>query len=307
MFFYDKNKVEFVAVLFNNRSMNAFHSGCIGDIIYSIPTMQALGVTTLYIDDRSWTKPIVSRIGLFSRLIEAQGIAVKKHEGESIDVDLSTYRNGGMVYGENIANRVARWAGAKVDLSKPWIKSSKNNYAAGKIIVSRGARWHGEFFPWREIVDTCSDDIMFVGHTDEYDDFCNKFGKVERLHTIDLYDVAEAISGASLFIGNQSSPNAIANALHAPSIVEICLYAFDCIYDRGNTTYCYDGSLNLVLSEKRIQIPEIKPKSGYKIKVEGKTLYAKEKHICIAVARADCYLRTLSYTADQFTHMLEKY
>jgi hypothetical protein len=287
--------------------MNAFHSGCIGDIIYSIPTMQALGVTTLYVDDRPWTKPIVSRIGLFSRLIEAQGIAVKKHERENIDVDLSTYRNGGMAYGDNISNRVARWAGVKIDLSKPWIKSGKNNYAAGKIIVSRGARWHGEFFPWREIVDMFSGDIMFIGHTDEYDDFCNEFGKVERLHTIDLYDVAEAISGASLFIGNQSSPNAIANALHAPSIVETCLYAFDCIYDRGNVTYCHDGRLKFVFSEKSIQVSDKRPLSGYMIKIEGKTLCAKDKNICIALTRADCYLRKLRYTVDQLTQMVEKY
>jgi hypothetical protein len=104
--------------------MNAFHSGCIGDIIYSIPTMQALGVTNLYVDDRPWTKPIVNRIGVFARLIEAQGILVKKHEGEDINVDLSTYRNGGMIYGDTIANRVARWVGAKIDLSKPWRRKS---------------------------------------------------------------------------------------------------------------------------------------------------------------------------------------
>jgi hypothetical protein len=287
--------------------MNAFHSGCIGDIIYSIPTLQALGVTNLYIDDRPWTKPIVNRIGAFSRLMEAQGISVKKHEGESIDVDLSTYRNGGMVYGDNIANRVARWAGAKIDLGKPWIKSSKNNYTSGKIIVSRGARWHGEFFPWKEIVDTFSEDIMFVGHKEEHEDFCKKFGRVEHLHTIDLYDVAEAIAASSLFIGNQSSPNAIANALRAPSIVETCLYAFDCIYERDNTTYCHDGNLKTIISEKSIQVSDKKPLSGYMIKIEGKTLCAKDEHICIALARADCYLRKLKYSVDQLTQLVEKY
>ena len=287
--------------------MNAFHSGCIGDIIYSIPTMQARGVTNLYVDDRPWTKPIVNRIGAFARLIEAQGIAVKKHEGEEINVDLSTYRNGGMIYGDTIANRVARWAGVKIDLSKPWIKSSKNNYTAGKIIVSRGARWHGEFFPWKEIVDTFSKDIMFIGLDEEHKDFCKKFGEVEHLHTIDLYDVAEAIAGASLFIGNQSSPNAIANALRATSIVETCLYAFDCIYERDNAIYCHDGNLKFDLTEKRIQISDKKPSSGYRIKIEGKTLYAKDEHICIAVARADCYLRKLKYTVNQLTQMAERY
>ena len=120
---------------------------------------------------------------------------------------------------------------------------------------------------------------LLVGLDEEHEDFCKKFGEVEHLHTIDLYDVAEAIAGASLFIGNQSSPNAIANALRAPSIVETCLYAFDCIYERDNATYCHDGNLNLVLSEKRIQISDKKPKHGYMIKLEGKTLYSKDEHI----------------------------
>jgi hypothetical protein len=287
--------------------MNAFHSGCIGDIIYSIPTMQALGVTALYVGDRSWTKPIVNRLGSFARLIESQGISVSKHEGQNIDVDLSTYRNGGMVYGDNIANRVARWVGAKIDLSKPWIKSGKNNYASGKIVVSRGARWHGEFFPWLEIVNAFADDIMFVGHKEEHEDFCKKFGRVEHLHTIDLYDVAEAIAASSLFIGNQSSPNAIANALRVPSIVETCLYAFDCIYERDNTTYCHDGRLKFSFSEKSIQVSDKKPLSGYMIKIEGKTLHAKDEHLCIALARADCYLRKLKYSVDQLTQMVERY
>jgi hypothetical protein len=287
--------------------MNAFHSGCIGDIIYSIPTMQALGVTALYVGDRSWTKPIVNRIGSFARLIEAQGISVSKHEGQNIDVDLSTYRNGGMVYGDNIANRVARWVGAKIDLSKPWIKSGKNNYASSKIVVSRGARWHGEFFPWLEIVNVFADDIMFVGHKEEHKDFCKKFGRVEHLHTIDLYDVAEAIAASSLFIGNQSSPNAIANALRVPSIVETCLYAFDCIYERDNATYCHDGRLKFSFSEKSIQVSDKKPLSGYMIKIEGKTLCAKDEHICIALARADCYLRKLKYSVDQLTQLVERY
>jgi hypothetical protein len=108
-----------------------------------------------------------------------------------------------------------------------------------------------------------------------------------------------------MFIGNQSSPNAIANALRAPSIVETCLYAFDCIYERDNTTYCHDGNLKAIILEKSIQVSDKKPSSGYRIKIEGKTLCAKDEHICIALARADCYLRKLKYSVDQLTQLVE--
>lgn len=270
--------------------------------------MKALGVTNLYVDDRPWTKPIVNRIDAFKRLIESQGIEVKKHEGENIDFDLSTYRNGGMIYGDNIANRVARWMGVKIDLSKPWMQIDEKNPATkGKIVVSRGARWHGEFFPWGELVDALGDKMLFVGLEEEHDDFCEKFGSVAYLPNEDLYDVARAINSADLFIGNQSSPNAIANGLGARSIVETCLYAFDCIYRRDNVTYCHDGNLVEQFYGKLCIIENNPPRNGWIIEIEGKKLKAKDRHICIALARADCYLRGINKSVDDISELIERY
>jgi hypothetical protein len=288
--------------------VNAFHSGCIGDIIYSIPAMKALSVTKLYVDDRPWTKPIVHRIDAFKRLIESQGIEVKKHEDENIDFDLSTYRNGGMIYGDNIANRVARWIGVKIDLSKPWMQINEKNHATkGKIVVSRGARWHGEFFPWNRLTSKLGHKMLFVGLPEEHQDFCSLFGNIEYLPTIDLYDVATAIAGADLFIGNQSSPNAIAVGLGPPSIVETCLYAFDCIYERDNIKYVHDGNLTAQFYGKPCIIENDFPKNGWMCEIEGKTMRAKDKHICIALTRADCFLRKLQYSVEDIENRLKRY
>jgi hypothetical protein len=288
--------------------VNAFHSGCIGDIIYSIPAMKALSVTKLYVDDRPWTKPIVHRIDAFKRLIESQGIEVKKHEDENIDFDLSTYRNGGMIYGDNIANRVARWIGVKIDLSKPWMQINEKNHATkGKIVVSRGARWHGEFFPWNRLTSKLGHKMLFVGLPEEHQDFCSLFGNIEYLPTIDLYDVATAIAGADIFIGNQSSPNAIAVGLGSPSIVETCLYAFDCIYERDNIKYVHDGNLTAQFYGKPCIIENAFPRNGWMCEIEGKTMRAKDKHICIALTRADCFLRKLNYNVEDIENRLKRY
>ena len=288
--------------------MNALHSGCIGDIIYSIPTIKSLGVTTLFVDDRPWTKPIISRIGAFSRLLDSQGILVKKHEGENIDFDLSTYRNGGMRYGDNIATRVSRWMGVKVDLTKPWIHiDEKNQEAKGKIIVSRGARWHGEFFPWKQLVEAFGEHMLFVGLSEEHQAFCNEFGTIPHLLTNDLYDVATAIAGSDLFIGNQSSPNSIAVGLGSASIVETCLYAFDCIYERDNIKYVHDGNLIAQFNKKVCIVENDYPKSGWMCEIDGKTMRAKDKHICIALTRADCFLRKLQYSVGDIEGRLKRY
>jgi len=288
--------------------MNAFHSGCIGDIIYSMPTMKALGVTNLYVANRPWTKPIENRIGAFSRLLESQGVSVNLHSGEDINYDLSTYRNGGMLYGDNIASRVARWVGVKIDPAVPWIQiNEENQEAKGKIIVSRGARWHGEFFPWKDLVEALGYRMLFVGLEEEHDVFCDRFGIIEYLPTVDLYDVARAIKSADLFIGNQSSPNSIANGIGARSIVETCLYAFDCIYRRDNVIYCHDGNLEFELDGKPYVLKNDSTRYMWSIEIEGKTLKTKDRHTCIALARADCYLRGISKSVDQISEMVKRY
>jgi len=288
--------------------VNCFHSGCIGDIVYSIPTLRALGCKKLYIDNRPWTKPIVSRIGAFARLIETQGISVHKHEGEHIDFDLSTYRNGGMRYGDTIADRVARWMGVQIDTSKPWLDIADKSYdTKGKILISRGARWHGEYFPWKEIVETFRKDIVFVGLKDEHMQFTRKFGKVSHLPTIDLYDVAMAIKGCDTFIGNQSSPMAIAEGLKHKAIQECCLYAYDCIYHRPNKRNINCGELTFRFKGKEFKhTPEL-PKRGWEIVHNGKSYRAKDVHLVVAMCRADLTLAGQECSVDEITSWANRY
>jgi hypothetical protein len=288
--------------------MNAFHSGCIGDIIYSIPTLKELDVKKLFVGNRPWTKPIEHRIPAFKRLVEEQGISVHKHEGENIDFDLSTYRNGGMRYGENIASRVARWMLAKPDLDKPWLSVQyPNPYTKGKIVISRGARWHGEYFPWKQIVEEFKDDLVFVGLPEEHHAFCSLFGNVEYLPTIDLYAVAEAIAGSDLFIGNQSSPNAICEGLKHDCIQECCLYAFDCVFVRNNKQHITHGELSFTHGTRSFNASPSYPKQGHKIVFNNYEYKAKEPHLVVAMLRADLILQGQSYSVEEMNSWVERY
>ena len=288
--------------------MSAFHSGCIGDIIYSIPTLQEKQTKKLFIGNRPWTKPIENRIPLFQRLLEEQGISVHKHEGEKIDHDISTYRNGGMRYGENISSRIARWMMVKPDLDKPWISvQSPNKYTNGKIVVARGARWHGEYFPWNQIVEEFKEDIVFVGLPDEHREFCSLFGSVEYLPTKDLYEVAEAIAGSSLFIGNQSSPNAICEGLKHDCIQECCLYAFDCVFVRNNKQHITHGELSFSFNNKSFSASPSYPKHGHKITFNNYEYKASQPHLCVAMLRADLILQGKCYTVEEMNSWVERY
>jgi hypothetical protein len=307
-FFNGKTQLNFRQDCWRITSVNAFHSGCIGDIIYSIPTLRELGCTHLYVNDRPWTKPILHRIGVYKRLLESQGIAVSPHEGEKIDHDLSTYRNGGLLYGQNIATRVANWMLVKPDLSKPWLSiGSKHPATKGKIVISRGARWHGEYFPWKQIVEELGEHCLFIGLQEELDAFCDQFGDVEYLPTEDLYEAAQAIAGSDLFIGNQSSPMAIAEGLKHKAIQECCLYAYDCIYNRHNKRNINCGELTFRFKGKEFKhTPEL-PKRGWEIVHNGKTYRAKDVHLAVAMCRADLTLAGQECSVDEITSWANRY
>lgn len=220
--------------------------GVFGDIIYSLPSIQELGGGHLYYDNRPWTAPLTPKVHNIIRLLESQSCiaGLSKYNGESIDYDLSTFRFGGLKYGENIISRQARWVGVKPDLIKPWLVTPER-FKIASIVISRGARWHGFFFPWKEIVRAFADDLVFVGLREEHEAFCRDADyRVPWYGTKDLLEVANIIAGADLFIGNQSSPLAIAEGLHKRTIVEVCCWALDCLYLRPGNIHVIDGSLS---------------------------------------------------------------
>lgn len=235
-------------------SKTAFSSGDLGDAILGIPSFKALGVTHVYFASRPWTKPgIENRLHGITRLFEAQGITMSIHEDEHFDYDFSTYRSLGQLHGHQIAYRQALWVGADIDLSKPWLIAEEDKRTNGRILISRGPRWQGYWFPWRQLVNTFRSDMIFVGLDEDYHDFTQRYGSVERIKTADLYDVAKLIQGSSLFIANQSSPNAVCEGLQKDNILEVCLHAPDCIYFRKNSIYVYDGELEFTFNGKHFR------------------------------------------------------
>jgi hypothetical protein len=213
-----------------------FHSGDAGDVLYSIPSIRALGGGVLYIDSRPWTR---SRFGAkllsaLKPLLEAQDCIEKValHDGELIDHDFSTFRNGGYKLGDTIVERQRRWLGAEIDISKSWLTVGEPTPLPGRIIINRAARWLGFHFPWSMIVEALGERLLFVGLPAEHEAFCKEFGEVEYVYTIDLLEAGRLIAGADFFIGSQSDPNAIANGLHKASLLEVCCYAPDCFLPR---------------------------------------------------------------------------
>jgi hypothetical protein len=261
--------------------------GDLGDILYLCPSMKLVAEQTgepviLYAKDglRPWD-PITARIPLIKDLLESQSYihAVRPHNGEEIDFDATHFRRAGLPYGITLAQLQAQWLGLEPDLSWPWLSVKPEHRAP--IIIARSPRYQNCFFPWRQLVKEFGAHMQFVGLDHEYVEFCREFGHVARLCTNDLHDVAKAIAGSDLFIGNQSSPYAVCEGLKHDSILEVSLQSVDCCYRRPNARFCYDGSLELTFKGRTLSTPAFAmkaratlnetPPGGWRCSLHGRT------------------------------------
>jgi|694.fasta_scaffold00916_9 hypothetical protein len=272
--------------------MNFLHERDLGDIILSLASVQAAGGGNYYIQNNP------NAIRMLAPLIEHQPYINKcgKKLIYKIDKSFVDFRNGGLPYGVPLAELHARWIKQHTDLNKQWLFCPKDNKFKGRIIVNKTNRYANPLFPWKEIVNQLGESILFVGHDNEYDLFCRRFGKVERLIVKDYLELAIAINSSECFIGNQSSANCVAEGLKHRTIQEVCLWTPDCIYKRDNATFCYDGKIDTVLSEKRIQVsaktPERyidkshTPSGGWRLTINGKTLNSYSIDVLVIQAQS---------------------
>jgi hypothetical protein len=272
--------------------MNFLHERDLGDIILSLASVQAAGGGNYYIQNNP------NAIRMLAPLIEHQPYINKcgKKLLYQIDKSFVDFRNGGLPYGVPLAELHARWIKQHTDLNKQWLFCPKDNKFKGRIIVNKTNRYANPLFPWKEIVNQLGELILFVGHDNEYDLFCRRFGKVERLIVKDYLELAIAINSSECFIGNQSSANCVAEGLKHRTIQEVCLWTPDCIYKRDNATFCYDGNIDTVLSGKRIQVSDKTPEryidkshtpsGGWRLTINGKKINSYSIDVLVIQAQS---------------------
>ena len=258
--------------------MNFLHSKDLGDIILSLASVQACGGGNYYIKNNPYA------VKMLTEFIEIQPYIGKcgEYSNQNIDKSFIDFRQNGHPFGKTLAELHANWIKQPVDLSKQWLFCPEDKRFYDSIIVNKTSRYNNSLFPWKEVTNTLRDKMLFVGSDLEYKVFCNKYGKIDRLKINTYLDLAIAIKSCECFIGNQSSPNCIAEGLKHDSILEVCLKTPDCIFKRYNTYYSYDGSIKKKIGNREIDIPpaEIKetldrhecPVGGWIYQLNNKTI-----------------------------------
>jgi hypothetical protein len=270
--------------------MNFLHERDFGDIILSLAVVKAASDSANY-----YIQNNPKAVKLLAPLIEYQSYINKcdSFKSQNIDKSFVDFRKNGFPWGIQLVLHHARWINQDVDLSQPWITAPVDKKYKGSIIVNKTQRYANPLFPWSQLVKILGDKMLFVGHENEYDIFCKKYGKVERLIINDYLELATAINSSDCFIGNQSSANCVAEGLKHKTIQEVCLWQPDCIYKRDNAAFCYDGTIDTTISGIDIEITrEIQkldkqecPPGGWKLTTNVKTLKSYSIDLLINEAR----------------------
>lgn len=231
------------------------HTGDLGDVIYSVPTIRALGGGVLFLsDDNKYPFPRKSRervtaewVNNIKPLLEAQDcierVSFTHGLPFSTNHDLNRFRR---VWGQphhdlsSIFQMHLDEFGVKWPEQKPWLTIDRQEKTA-PIVVNATERYRNWHFPWTNLIKKYHQDMTFVGTKREYGRFSElAYGVGKVIHwtpTDNLLELARVISGSKVFIGNQSCPMAIALGLGVNVIQEVWQGNPNCLFQRPNAIF----------------------------------------------------------------------
>jgi hypothetical protein len=220
---------------------NLKHSGSVGDIIASLPTIRELigpderCVLFLQVDVPGGYGPELKHPSGSSRMSRAIGEKlvpllrtqpmferVSIYTDERIDIDLDEFRRVQFDHGRgNLGRYYCQVYPVCPRLWEPWLTVEPDTSFRRTILVNRTLRYHAPKIDYRILADYL--DVQFLGLPDEFRDFRQSFRlNVPHVWPKTFLETAQAIAGAKLFIGNQSSAFWLAEALKRPRILEVC-------------------------------------------------------------------------------------
>lgn len=214
------------------------HSGNSGDIIYALPCIIALakgkkahlhlqidqkgayGKNPHPLGDKMLTDKMVQ---MLKPLLENQSYFLSCHVydgSQPIDYDLDIFRD----YPWNVSKRdLCRWYflafATNYELQNPWLKVSANTKYSNAIVVARSQRYNAAGIDYSFLRKY--NEIYFVGVKEEFEIMQQMVPQIVHQPVNNFLEMAAIIAGSKLFIGNQSFPFSIAEAMKINRMLEV--------------------------------------------------------------------------------------
>lgn len=242
------------------------HSGDIGDIIYSLASIKALGGGVLYLSpDCRFPYPRVPRmcasmsndtinplVGFIRSQPYIWDVRYTRQMPFSTDIDFNSFREFYKTHRPENYMSLFRLhllsCQAEYPENEPWLVCKESREIEGRpIIVNRTPRYHNPKFPWGALIAQHGHRMAFVGLKPEYDEFCklNTAVKVPWVKTDTLMELAAVVNGSKVFIGNQSTPLAIALGIGKNAIAEIWIQNANVVLRRNNFICVKNGTFSI--------------------------------------------------------------
>ena len=242
------------------------HAGDLGDIIYFMPTMRAMGGGTLFIEAAGYTRVALTPdrwCGLDLLLKQQPYVAdVVAWDRRGVHVNGNDFRarmhevlRKPHMAGPALNKHLAHWMSDAHGMPRncmdaAWLTVTPKRVAP--VVVSRSGPgrashhvYHNPSFPWHRVWRKYGNKAVFVGTPEEHRLFCATCGELPHHPTANLLEVAEVIAGADLFIGNQSCPHAIAEGLKKNILLEVWPAGPNCLVYRPGVTHWWRDEVEL--------------------------------------------------------------
>ena len=215
------------------------HSGNAGDLIYALPAMRALSrgrkaklFLKLDAPINGWSakEHPLGRSGLTAEsvnylmpLLEQQTwlSSVQIHKDEPVDYDLDIFRKVPNIRGER--GSIPHWYfwlfGVSADLSQPWLEIRPPCADRNNIVLARSSRYRNPGIDYSFL--RALGEIDFVGTQSEFQEMLRILPQLRHVECENFLQLARVIKSGRLFIGNQSLPYALAEALKVRRILEV--------------------------------------------------------------------------------------
>ncbi len=222
------------------------HSGDLGDIIYAMAVIRAMGGGFLHLTYKnhgvreSMTEQKARSVA--SLLVNQQYIKGWKFEPNDriqVNHDFDNFRRH-LGPGISLLDAQFRLMDLEPDHS-PWLTVPPEVVAP--VVFARSARYHSREFNWKKIYERWGRVAVFVGTRTEHEAFEKAVGSVIYYPTTDLWSLAQVISGCSLMVANQSCPLAIGLGIGTNIIMEEFPNARDCHLRRENLWFTVEDGI----------------------------------------------------------------
>jgi len=217
----------------NNKELSFLHSGRIGDVIYSLPTIKELSKShkcKLYVQIE---KPILGPYEASRKVFINKGCGdlilpllrnqdfldvVNIYKDEKIDINLDLFRDIPI----SLSFYSSRWfshiCGININVENTFLSVKPHELIKNKIIVGRSSRYRNAYINYKFLKNTKN--LLCIGLKEEFQDSKKDINDLEFHECKDFLEMAEIIKASKFFIGNMSLQYIISEALKVPRLLE---------------------------------------------------------------------------------------